>query len=229
MTELRLTQDVNICINTPNQENQEKAPFEDWAFAAYVAGNNKDVEKFIALYAKYVVHRATHPLIGTDRKQWPPVSNLRMRIYPHIGMNLGNLKRITNATNLHIEVEKESMTLPLPVFGVKPPTGNRILIAHVEIVSDTHVMCEWSGRTYQYQDRFQAQGIPLKDRIRVMNGEQEDMSMEKNIEFVCKIFTNVLRNAVCNVRVKGKAADKTPAAKLLEKLRSMPSLCFDAF
>ena len=225
--------DCRIVVTKPDQGNPEGAPLEAWRLTGYVAGTAADAANFVSLLKGYTEHRAVNPVVGTDRRPWPSVGELRMEVHLHTGIDAVAFSALSSSPGMKVAVEGPKTELPLNPFGVAPPTGQHVLVAEVAVQDENNVIVAWEGRTYQFKQRLAAMGIEYHDDVRITGLDQRDMRTDGNIELVCGIFTNVFHNMTCNVRLDASVVASLPegsaAAALVKKLKELPALVFNAF
>jgi len=133
---------------------------------------------------------------------------------------------------MSVTVKPPSRELPLSLWAANPPGSNRALMVELEVIDEDTAVLGWDSRTYPFRGRFEQQLIPrMEENLRILPEEMRDMSFEANRLRIYDIFgKHVLRDLVCCVHITGEPlSDTGGVAQLVEELKTMPQLFWDAF
>ena len=171
-------------------------------------------------------------MAAVGRTAWPPIEKLTIEVHPHVGVDVA--ATVAAFPQVQSVCHVPARTLPLDPFSVKMPSGNRFLVASLEILSDTEAIVAWEGRTYPYRQRFDAMDIPREadSDLRVLAETKRNLEDGTTTAFILRVFgAGVLRNLLVNVRVLGEVvpSDGSVAADLLTALGQQPNIYLDAF
>ncbi|CAK0884111.1 unnamed protein product [Prorocentrum cordatum] len=228
--ELQRDYGLHVVI-TRNQQNPQRAPFENGRVAFYKTGDEEDAKAALDMIVNgYIQHRVRNPLQGIDRKQFPDPAAIAVHVHPFTGIDfLGEHGRDSDLTTT---VHDPQRVLPMTLHSAAAPgsSDQKILLAVLEFVTDASVAISITGRTYVFRSRFDAAGIPLNEadsaeRARVIN--DHSVATQSDLDMLLAIFGNaVLKGHAVLVKAVNKPAEDSAAHRFQEALKDLPSIEF---
>ncbi|CAK0895135.1 unnamed protein product [Prorocentrum cordatum] len=228
--ELQRDYGLHVVI-TRNQQNPQRAPFENGRVAFYKTGDEEDAKAALDMIVNgYIQHRVRNPLQGIDRKQFPDPAAIAVHVHPFTGIDfLGEHGRDSDLTTT---VHDPQRVLPMTLHSAAAPgsSDQKILLAVLEFATDASVAISITGRTYVFRSRFDAAGIPLNEadsaeRARVIN--DHSAATQSDLDMLLAIFGNaVLKGHAVLVKAVNKPAEDSAAHRFQEALKDLPSIEF---
>ena len=100
------------------------------------------------------------------------------------------------------------------------------------MVDDTSVISAWTGKTYDYRQRFNTAEVPRPEgERRLLQEARRDVGQADKVAFIISVFEGaVLRSHICNVTVSGvEPAPETATANFLQTLKEKEYIYVDAW
>jgi len=142
---------------------------------------------------------------------------------------------LENTQSPTVKTTSVSMTTALcGLFDCSGPSGNKFLMADIEIVDHNSVAIGWSGQTWGLRDAFHAEDIPLGEDgeggyVRFINGKNGDVSQADVAQKLLDVMTDgVLYRTPCFVRLESLEAlvADSPVDVFIKRLRLLDHLVF---
>ena len=201
--ELRRNEFIHLSLGRSDPENnRDEMPIKDFSVAISSGGALPHLENTVKLVIGFIRHRVTHARLKVDRTPWPAFSTLRIHIHPHTGIDFGSA--FDHLVDEGVELQAQSVTLPLSIFDCNPPGSTRPLMAEFEVLDPDHGIIGWDGRTWAFRQRFDLAGVTRVEKdLRVIPEELRDFSIEANRKKILDIFGHeVLRDMICCLKVE---------------------------
>ena len=227
---LRQNEHIVVVLSHAGEYNNEDMPIVEWAPVVYVGGAQPQLRNTLAFLGAFFVYRVNNP-VPEDKSPWPPMAQIPVHLHPHVGVDLAGTAAHFDSFDCHLQ--PASRQLPLSIFQVAPPGSVRALLVEVEVLDDSSVVIAWTGKTFDYRQRFNTAGVPRCENgdMRLLQESRRDVGQPDNVAFILSIFEGaVFRSHVCAVKVTGVEPPADSAAALfLQTLKDKDYIYVDAW